>query len=374
MTSPSPIHDLLAEYELEYNVPNEDSQRSGAATGEFHTQLLSEFISWGDSGCTVLGTTGIVELEYAAIQKNAGIFDAPCRGTIELTGDDRLDFVDRMTTQKLNDMKVDEVRLAFIISRKGTIVADVIVRNLSNRILMDLDLTAVQQVCDHFQSYIVLDDVVIENKTETTHWLWCLGPKATKITSEEETAYPLPVEFLGVQGVAIATVPEQASNTWKLIVEAGARPVGWYALNIARVEQSAAMFMIHFDTANLPHETSLIASRVRFDKGCYLGQEIVARIESLGQPKQCLKRLQMCTDDLPVAGSQVWGDASGTGTPVGVVTSSSISPMCGSVPVVIAMIGKKYASEHTSLFTYVGTNLIEGLVLPLAPIHQGTSE
>ena len=108
---------------------------------------------------------------------------------------------------------------------------------------------------------------------------------------------------------------------WEEIVEQGSKTdIGWYALNMARVEQGVPLFMIDFDRNNLPHETSLIQSRVRFDKGCYLGQEIVARMESLGQPKRRLVQLKMQTDDLPISGAQLWEDDSGSGTPVGVIT------------------------------------------------------
>ncbi len=138
----------------------------------------------------------------------------------------------------------------------------------------------------------------------------------------------------------------------------GARPIGWYALNMARVERGAPMFMIDFDSNNLPHETSLVQSRVRFDKGCYLGQEIVARMESLGQPKQRLVQLKMSEDKLPISGAQLWADETGSGTPVGVVTSSAISPLRGGVPVVIAMVSKKNAGNGSFIFMFVGQELV----------------
>ena len=145
MTIPSPLQQSLEQYEVEYTVQHEETQREGAATGQFDTQLLCEFLPWGDNGCFVLATTGIVELEYAALQKSAAIFDAACRGTIELTGEDRIECINRLTTQQLLDIKAGESRLAFITSRKGGIIADAIIHVLPDKVLVDLDATVVEQ-------------------------------------------------------------------------------------------------------------------------------------------------------------------------------------------------------------------------------------
>jgi len=367
MTIPSPLQETLEQFEIEYSVQHADVIREGAASGQFQSQLLSEFLPWGDSGCSILATTGIVELEYAAIQKSVAVFDAVCRGTIALTGKDKLDCINRLTTQQLLDMEEGDSRLTFITSRKGSVIADAIIYMLTDKILIDVDISVIDQLCDHINSYIVMEDARANNITKSTHWLWCLGPKADKISVKDGRTFQLPKEFLRIDGIAIALSPDQVIKTWESLVEQEARPIGWYALNMARVERGAPVCMIDFDTSNLPHETSLIQSRVRFDKGCYLGQEIVARMESLGQPKKRLVKLHLDTDDLPIAGAQLWEDETGTGTPIGVVTSSAISPLSGGVPAVIAMIGKKYAVSDSVVFTYVGSEIIAAKVAELQP-------
>ncbi len=367
MTIPSPLKETLEQYEVDFSVQPEGTNREGAAEGQFQTKLLSEFLPWGDGGCFVLATTGIIELEYAAIQKSTAIFDAACRGTIELTGGDRLECINRLTTQQLLDMKEGESKPCFIISRKGCVIADTIVHVLPNKILVEVDITAVKQVCTHMSSYIVMEDVQIQDTTESTHWILCFGPESKRLVIEKGHTFTLPKSFLGIEGISIAVEPTQAVCVWNKLVEQGATPVGWYALNMARVELGAPIFLIDFDSNNLPHETSLIQSRVRFDKGCYLGQEIVARMESLGKPKQRLVKLQMQTDDLPIAGAQLLEDESCLGTPVGVVTSSAISPLGGGVPAVIAMVGKKHAVKGSTLYLYVGSTKVESVIseLPL---------
>jgi folate-binding protein YgfZ len=365
MTYPSPIQKTLEQFELSIDVENETENRAGAATGTFQSQALTEFLAWGDDGCFVVATTGVVELEYAAIRKGAGVFDAPCRGTIKLTGEDRLTSVGSLITQKVDDMKVGDVLLGFITNRKGKIVADVIIRVLCDQVLLDVDINVTQQLCDHLKSYIVMEDVSIENITAESHWLWCLGTEINNLAIDGSEVHPLPIELLGVEAVAFLVNPEEAVSAWELLLEQGCKPIGWYALNMARVEQGIPIFMIDFDTSNLPHETSLLSSRVRFDKGCYLGQEIIARMESLGQPKQKIIKLEMQSDTMPISGSQLWADETTSGTPIGVVTSSAISPKHGLLPVVIAMVGKKYNTDETKVFTHVGNEVVEATVKPL---------
>jgi folate-binding protein YgfZ len=245
------------------------------------------------------------------------------------------------------------------------VVADVIVRLLEDRILLDVDISVVSQLVDHLNSYVVMEQVVIENKTSSIHWLWCLGPEACNISIEGFQPQPLPTALLGIEGVAFMVSPEQVKDVWQAILDSGSKPIGWYALNMARVEKGSPLFMVDFDNHNLPHETNLVSSRVRFDKGCYLGQEIVARMESLGEPKKKIVRLKMETDDLPIAGSQLWEEKSASGTPIGVITSSAISPLGGSLPAVIAMVGKKHNKQDTDVYMYVGSEVVRAKVVAL---------
>lgn len=365
MTFPSPLQRTLESYERAIETADMREQRAGAAIGTYESKPMTEFLGWGENGCFVVATTGVVELEYAAIQKTCGAFDAPCRGTIELTGADRLECIGRLTTQKVSEMKEGEALLAFITSRKGTVVADVIVRVCKDAVLLDVDINVVQQVCDHITAYVVMEEVEIVNRTDSMHWIWCVGPQAKDISLEDVEQYPLPPALLGIEGFAIMDSPENIHSVWEKLMCSGCEPLGWYALNMARVERHAPLFLIDFDTNNLPHETSLLSSRVRFDKGCYLGQEVIARMESLGKPKQQVVHIQMQSDDLPVSGAQIWIDNTTSGTPIGVVTSSAMSPMGGAVPAVIAMVGKKCYAEGTKVFTHVGTSVVEGIVKPL---------
>lgn len=122
------------------------------------------------------------------------------------------------------------------------------------------------------------------------------------------------------------------------------RGVGWLAYNTARIEAGQPMFHVDFGPDCLPHETGLLKVTISFTKGCYVGQEIVARMENLGQPKRVIAGF-VCDDDrLPLAGSAVHevvklpdGDKVTPGDVIGGVTSSTVSPMLGNVAVGLMM-------------------------------------
>jgi len=169
---------------------------------------------------------------------------------------------------------------------------------------------------------------------------------------------PLPILGQGGNIGVRAEQGKQVNDSIRL------RLAGWHAFNIARLEAGVPLFLLDFGPDLLPHESGVLKDRVSFKKGCYLGQEVVARMESRGHSKSVLVRLRAVESfkgelqdrPLPEAGARVWEDAkpatgvvpeetSGTSvvpnvdeTPIGRVTSSVLSPMCGSQPIALASI------------------------------------
>ena len=144
-----------------------------------------------------------------------------------------------------------------------------------------------------------------------------------------------------------------------------ARRIGWHALNIARIEAGTAVYLADFGPDSLPHETGnqTLNDRVSFKKGCYLGQEIVARMNALGHPKQRLVGLRielpavagpaaMGIPDLPqaVTGTALMAADDPTSPVVGSVTSSCLSPMLSQSHLAFAMVKWSHATEGTKVW------------------------
>jgi folate-binding protein YgfZ len=112
-------------------------------------------------------------------------------------------------------------------------------------------------------------------------------------------------------------------------------PAGWAAFNTARIEAGRPLFGIDFDQTVLPAETGLLDRAVSFTKGCYLGQEIVARMASRGQVARRIAAFRMDGPELPVAGAPINDEA---GQVVGIVTSSTASPLLSGAAIGLAML------------------------------------
>ncbi|MHC4948929.1 MAG: CAF17-like 4Fe-4S cluster assembly/insertion protein YgfZ [Planctomycetota bacterium] len=377
--------------------PPAGTDRPGAATGGRTAAPEVEYVAWGPDDdpaavCEVVATLGEVEAEYAALRRAAGIVDAPQRGTIVVEGGERRDFLNRLLTNRLDDLVPGSARASFWLSRAGRIEADLLLVETGDRILVDVDRRLAAATVASLDHFLFADDVSLADASERWHRLAVHGPAAGPLVAAAAGGAGVPepggaasVAIGGVDVVAVRRdmvgapglelfVPVDGAGAVLdalLAAEAGedrrVRPVGWYALNTARIEAGTPLFLVDFGPASLPHETGVLASRVSFEKGCYLGQEIVARMENLGRPKQVLRGLRPRSDRLPVAGEPVYERGpDGPGDPAGVVTSSALSPMLGAAPVAFAMVRAAVADAGTTVLVGAEGELVEAEVGDLA--------
>jgi folate-binding protein YgfZ len=381
-------------------------ERGGAATG--HRRAFEpEYLPYAapdatvESGpaCELIASFGPIEPEYAAIRRGAALFDATFRGTLVVTGADRRDYLQRMVTQDLKRLDPTtaggSLVRSFWLNRKGRIDADLVIAELGDRMIIDLDRTRAAHAAQSLGSFLFSEDVRLEDRSASMHRLELHGPAAARtlalagaksIPAADEARHTeiagIPVELLrndalGEHGWSIVLERDRVADLWDALLAVRdphaerhrVRPIGWNAYNIARVEAGTPLFHIDFGTSNLPHETGVLRDRVSFRKGCYLGQEIVARMESLGKPKQTLVGLRPTSDLLPVAGAQVFlppsGDAGSIGDQVGTVTSSTLAPMLGAVPIAFAMIRTASAAIGATLLVNAEGAQCEAVVTEL---------
>ena len=348
--------------------------RPGAATTAKIGLSAAEFIPYGPPGedgsatCEILATLGEIELEYAAIRRGVAVFDAPHRGTLIVTGKDRRDFLNRMLTQDLRGFPPGSVTRSFWLNRKGRIDADLTLAELGEEIIIDLDVTIAAATAESLSSFVFGEDVQVRDATSDFHRIQLHGPEGPALVenvlgANGGSAAASRFEGHGVTifrnditsspGLHITVPRERAPGLWQAFITGGARPLGWYAFNTARIEVGTPLFNIDFGPTNLPHETALVDSRVSFKKGCYIGQEIVARMQNLGAPKQKLIGLRMLSDHLPVAGAAVFELVDGKpGDRIGVITSSTISPMCSAQSIAFAMLRTDFTNPGTQVLVH----------------------
>jgi len=333
-------------------------------------------MSWGGV-CEVPARFDSVEIEYASIRREAALVDFPQRGTLEVTGAERVPFLQRMLTQDLKPLQSAPGAVqSFWLNRKGRIDADMLVVETGERMLVELDAAVAPSVAAALMQFVFSEDVHVVDATDRWARFEIHGPGAIALLESSGVGADASLgivharrDLCGVPGIACAVPRDRADEAWSRLLEAGhqrARPCGWLAFNMARIEGGSPIFMVDFGTASLPHETSLIESRVSFTKGCYLGQEVVARMQSLGKPKQVIVALKASRDALPAGGAQVFTrrDDGGIGDEIGVVTSSTLSPMLGAAPIGLATVRTAHAVAGTTLVADAEGELVEIVVQP----------
>lgn len=385
----------------------------------------------------LLATTfGLLELEYAALRKSVGLLDQPHRTQLEVTGPDALDFLNRMLTQELGKarpLNLLESRRSFWLNRKGRIDADLRVLRLPHALRLDLDIHAASRTLDSLNQYIITEDVMLRDLSAELHRLALHGPTGPRLlaalapaSAADLLALPpgriLPIQLdahdvlveredsAGVIGLELTVPASAAAAIYQHLVAAGAahdcdpgstaaasalateirlRPIGWHAYNIARIESGTPLYNVDFGQDSLPAESGVLLDRVSFTKGCYLGQEIVARMHARGHPKQQLVCLHpragtpqpaLATDAestiiatrQPVTGTPLFRPASEStplrpvpaGDPVGAVSSSTLSPMLSSTVICFAQIKHEFTAPGTVLVAPSDAGSVELEVQP----------
>ena len=366
-----------------------ESLRLGGVPVEVEWMPYGAPAEGGAEAPDIVAGYGLLELEYAAFRRGAAVLDLAHRGTIAVRGAERIDFLNRMVTQELKGIAPGEVRAGFWLNRKGRIDADLAFLQVPDAdgqppvTLVDLDFHDAARTVTTLSAFLFAEDVQLADETAEWARLAVHGPEGAQVLSnagvEDAALEALNSDMrcvratiagapavlarrdqCGSPGVEIVLPRDAAARAWDALVsqhdaadggKRRARPAGWHAYNIARIEAGTPLQHVDFGSDNLPHETGILAQRVSFKKGCYLGQEVVARMESLGKPKQRLVALRIAEDALPVAGSPVFerGADGEPGNPVGTITSSTISPMLGASCVAFAMVKTAHAEPGTVL-------------------------
>ncbi len=409
---------------------------STQALHDIQTNAGAQFIGYGpgDGGeaIEVAQEFGHYEAEYAAIRQRVALMHLPQRAVLQFTGADRQDFLHRMLTQDINGLKGGSTVRAFQLNQKGRVMADILVHHGDVSTWLEMDRFDLPDVRQMYESHLFADDVTIEDWTDQRTALALHGPSSLDLLRVISSEDPQPVadmpgahQVLTLAGVRVTVyradpcavmgfglwvpTPEAARVYQALLTASGyelqepgpgsdpeqaaafaqrrraslrGRPIGWSAFNTARIEAGSPIFHVDFGHDSLPAETGVLDEAVSFTKGCYLGQEIVARMKSLGHPKRVLVALRLDSEQLPLAGARVIEPASDdqvgaqgvTHSVIGGVTSSAISPILGHRPVVFAVIKWGKHTPGTAVQVSAEGTFIEAQVQGLERLQHLASE
>jgi len=305
-----------------------------------------------------------------------------------------------MLTNDLKSLQVSQGRRAFLLSRNGRIEADILVLHDQEKTWMVIDRQDAAALIEELDKFIFTEDVKFrlprhpEHEHKLESHLSLHGPGSVKLLDEisDQSFDPLePLEHravtlfdqpgvvyrfdqTGSPGLHLFTTMDAMMPIFKALLQQGEKtmgqgsnadqksnmsrpisPIGWEAFDTARIEAGTPMFAIDFSQDHFPHETSMIEQTVSFNKGCYPGQEIVARMQNLGHPSKLLVGLRI---DVPGRSSigrgaitkpaSKTGDESGAkSATIGQITSSAHSPALHGAAIGMAMINWAHREQGT---------------------------
>lgn len=287
--------------------------------------------------------------ECAALRESAGVIDLGSRGRICLTGADRVRFLHGQVTNDVKKLHVGEGCYAALVTAKGKMESDLNVFCLQDELLLDFESGLTEKISQRLEKYLVADDVQIVDVAPHYGLLSVQGPKAGTVISSVSLFSELPEKKFESKRIADAPLgeiylinhPRLGSTGFDLFVPTGslgaateklfgaAKRVGGSAcgieaVEITRIEAGIPRFGVDMDDSNIPIECGIESRAISYSKGCYIGQEVINRIHTMGHVSRELRGLRLADDlrTLPKRGDKLFFARK----EVGYITSAVASP------------------------------------------------
>jgi len=314
---------------------------------EFHDGLGARFTEV--NGYEVVEHYGDALAEHAALREAAGVFDLSFRSRLCLLGADRQKFLNGQVTNNVKDLKVGDGCYAALVNAKGRVQSDLNIYILADEILLDFEPGYSPAVAHRLEQYIIADDVQVTDVAPHYGLLSVQGPKAGDVVRQLDPGLALttkPMSFVSLKDATLGEIylmnlPRPGTSGLDMFVPvaalgavaekliAAAKSVrgcacGWQSMEMARIEAGIPRFGVDMDETNLAPETGFETRAISYTKGCYIGQEVIARIRTYGQVAKSLRGLRLADSiqAMPQKGDKLYRD----GREVGYVTSAVASP------------------------------------------------
>ncbi|MBI3996353.1 MAG: aminomethyl transferase family protein [Candidatus Omnitrophica bacterium] len=287
--------------------------------------------------------------EYDALRRTVGLIDGSTQALIEVRGADRVSFLHNLLTNDLKRLVPGTGCQAALLDASAKLIAPMLVLADADALWLLCELDRATVVMAALNRYLFAEQVTLVNHERQHAVLALEGPRATELLCRAaDTPMPelpnagdhgilivqgIPVRairysLIGGHGALCLVALDDAQTVWEHLqrvgVPFGLQLVGWEALNVARIEAGIPWFGIDMDETHLLPETGLQNMTVSDTKGCYLGQEIIARLQTYGSVSKRLVGLLVEGDDVPRTGDRIVSP--GSDETLGSVTSSCNSP------------------------------------------------
>jgi folate-binding protein YgfZ len=333
---------------------------------------------WSPSDSTLPLHFGHPERESAAAQTAAALFDRSTDGFLEITGADRARFLHSFCTSNIRDLPVGEACEAFITNVQGKVLGHVWIAAGTDSLWLQSAPGTAAGLLQHLSRYHITEDLEFHNRTGEWGALWLVGPDARARLEQvsgqtvdlahgqhapvhvgQVEVVALRLDVLGQPGLVLRSRCDQWASLWQQLQRAGAQPAGTAVFDALRIGNGYPEYGRDITDANLAQEVGRTKQAISFTKGCYLGQEPIARIDALGHVNQELRRLRLEAGEVPPAGCEVFSPDSDK--PIGRVTSGAYS-FVTQAPVALAYLRRGFTTPGTSVVLKQAGRTLSGTV------------
>lgn len=336
--------------------------------------------------------------EHHAVRNNAGITDVSYRGRHRLTGEDRAKFLHRIISNDVESLSTGQGTYAMILTHRGKIIADMNISVLEDAISIDTAPETTDILFNELDKYIIADDVELSDATAETGAIAVHGPKSTDLVQsvlgidelaalperhnrfrEADTLLKHPIvcvrtDSTGEIGWTLYTSAETLVSLWKVLTTEGERfnaePIGWNALESLRIEAGVPKYGTELTDSVIPLEAEL-EHAIDFEKGCYIGQEIVARMKYRGHPNRLLRGIEIDTGSTSQEHCILRQDARifNADKEVGWVTSATFAPTLGK-SIALGYVRTQFTEAGSRVQIETSDGHVEGIVAHLPFLNR----
>lgn len=288
------------------------------------------------------------ERAYRGVAEGVGLIDRSARVRLSISGPDRAKFLHNLTTNEIKKLAVSQGREAFVTSLQGKTIGFVLVHATEDEsLLVRTDANGADLVLPHFRKYGIFDEVTIDDLSGSTVELHVVGPHAEKLVNAVVDIVPGPEEYRHVAArlgaVPVRVIREAPTGYPGLTIIGGREAAGELlsslrergkslelieldepTFDLLRIEAGTPIFGRDITEKNLPQEIGRDDRAISFVKGCYLGQETVARIDALGHVNQILRGIRL--EPTPSGRLEPGGTLKRGGKDVATFSSVAFSP------------------------------------------------
>jgi folate-binding protein YgfZ len=284
--------------------------------------------------------------DYMQVTERCGLLDNSQRGKLMLTGGEAKAFLQGQVSNEIEALEPGTGCYAAFLTPKGKMLGDLRVLATADALLLDTERVALQELFNMIRRFSVGYDVELHKRTVQAGLLSLVGPESVVVAGAEDLADAAehthrPTVVAGVEARAIRTdvgvdvlcEAEDVETLRAALIDAGSVAVSEAAVDTLRIEHGRARYGVDIDDTVIPQEAGLNERAVSFTKGCYVGQETVARLFYRGKPNRQLRGLRLSAPVAPRAAFEFEGRA------VAIVTSVVVSPRFG--PIGLALVRRE---------------------------------